>query len=40
MLKGALLSLTEDIGKEEWSIDDAAAKFQSSREGNYWKVTF
>ena len=38
--KEALLSVTEDIEKEEWSIDDATEMFQSSEEGNYWKVTF
>ena len=38
--KEALLSVTEDIEREEWSIDDATAMFQSSEEGNYWKVTF
>ena len=40
MLKEALLSIIEDIEKEEWSIDDATAMFQSSEDGNYWKVTF
>ena len=34
-----MLSASEDSEKE-WSIDDATAKFQSSEEGNYWKVTF
>ena len=38
--KEALLSVTEDIEREEWSIDDATEMFQSSEEGNYWKVTF
>ena len=39
-LKEALLSVTVDIEKEEWSVDDAATMFQSSEDGNYWKVAF
>ena len=24
----------------EWSIDEATGKFQSSAEGNYWRIAF
>ncbi|XP_022800252.1 uncharacterized protein LOC111338099 [Stylophora pistillata] len=30
----------EDIEKGDWSIDDASAMFQSSEEGNHWRVAF
>lgn len=33
-------SFTGDAAEGEWSIDEATGKFQSSAEGNYWKIAF
>ena len=29
-----------EAAEGEWNMNEAAAKFQTSAEGNYWKVAF